>query len=45
MQSTQGLMIPKRIKYLSESELPHDYSKTPGGTLYGNNLNHLAFFI
>jgi len=35
MQSTQGLMIPKRIKYLSESELPHDYSKTPGGTLYG----------
>jgi len=28
-------MIPKRVKYLSESELPSDYSSTPGGTLYG----------
>ena len=32
-------MIPKRVKYLSESELPSDYSKSVGGTLYGNFIN------
>jgi len=38
MQSTQtrGMIIPKRVRYLSESELPNDLSKTPGGTMYAS---------
>jgi len=32
--ASRGMPIPRRVKYLSESELPHDYSSTPGGTLY-----------
>ncbi|KAK4336959.1 hypothetical protein RND71_043409 [Anisodus tanguticus] len=34
MASSCGMVIPKRVKYLSESELPYNYSKTPGGTIY-----------
>jgi len=30
----QGQAIPRRIQINDASQLPHDYSSTPGGTLY-----------
>lgn len=30
----QGQAIPRRILINNASELPHDYSSTPNGTLY-----------
>jgi len=31
---TQGQAIPKRVLINDPSQLPHDYSSTPGGTLF-----------
>ena len=40
----QGQAIPRRIQINDASQLPHDYSSTPGGTLYsttpGGNHHH-----
>lgn len=32
--ASRGMPIPRRVKYLSESELPQDISSSVGGTIY-----------